>query len=115
MIPVPGVTITGSNLRVGITIPAAGQNLRKILEAANPNHSVPIIAVMILGRLPNSTDRGAFMVADPRPGAEITETDYTVHGEPVFAGESYTSPSVGDLDSYFRAAVDTQAVAVLFW
>jgi len=80
-----------------------------------PNWPHPPLTVLILGRLPGGADRGSFQVADPRQGAGIQASDYTVHGQYVAVGEDYTSPANGDLDSYVKAPVDTPAVAVLFW
>jgi hypothetical protein len=114
--PVPGITITGSNLRVRVTIPQAGATLESVLRAALPGESIDrVLTVLILGTLPDGTDRAAFTVADPRPGAGIQASDYTTHGQAVRVGEDYTSPSAGDLDSYVKAAADTPAIAVLFW
>jgi hypothetical protein len=119
--PVPGLTLTGSNLRTRITIPSTGGRLIDLIKAAEPNLDAQIATVLILGRVPQSTpgfsvDRAGFVVADPRPGSTTPiASDYELRGEPVGAGEDYTSPSVGDLDSWFKAAIDTPAIAVLFW
>jgi hypothetical protein len=119
--PVPGLTLTGANLRTRITIPAAGGRLIDLIRAAEPALEAQIATVLILGRLPTSTpgtytDRAGFVVADPRPGsAAPVANDYALRGEPVGVGEDYTSPSVGDLDSYVKAGVDSPAIAVLFW
>ncbi len=115
MIPVPGVTIANNNHRVAVTIPAAGATLREVIRLAEPNWPHPILTVLILGRLPDGSDRGAFTVADPRQGAGIQASDYTTHGQHVAVGEDYTSPANGDLDSYVKAATDIPAVSVLFW
>ena len=114
--PVPGVTITGANLRTRITLPAAGGRMGDLLRTALPGTDISrVLTVLILGQLPDGADRVAFTVADPRPGAAITGTDYTTHGQFVPAGQDYTSPSAGDLDSYVKAAGDSPAIAVLFW
>jgi hypothetical protein len=114
--PVPGITITGRNLRVRVTIPSVGGKLEDIITAALPGQPVSqVLTVLVLGRLSDGTDRAAFTVADPRPGAAITGTDYTTHGQYVAPGEDYTSPAAGDLDSYVKAASDSPAVVVLFW
>jgi len=122
MIP---LTITPDQLRVGITIPAAGGRVRDLLNAANPGSDVlaqnKAMTFLILGVVPvaltpwASTDRAAFVIASPRPGAAIQSSDYTTHGQPVATGEDYTSPSAGDLDSYVKAASDSPAIVVLFW
>jgi hypothetical protein len=118
--PVPGLTLTGSNLRTRIIIPALGGRLIDLIMAAEPALNAQIATVLILGRLPTATpgqftDRAGFTVADPRPDADVVANDYALRGEPVGPGEDYTSPAVGDLDSYFKAAVDSPAIAVLFW
>jgi len=115
MIPVPGVTIASYNQRVAITIPSTGATFRQIIASALLNWSNPILTILILGRMPDGTDRGSFVVADPRPGQGIQDTDYTIHGQHVAVGEDYTSPAHGDLDSYVKSGVDTNAVVVLFW
>ena len=119
--PVPGLTLTGANLRTRITIPAVGGRLIDLIRAAEPLLEAQVATVLILGRLPTSTpgqftDRAGFTVADPRPGTTSpVANDYALRGEPVGPGEDYTSPSVGDLDSYVKAGVDSPAIVVLFW
>jgi hypothetical protein len=115
MHPVPGITITGSNLRTRITIPAAGGRLGNLIAEAEPTLGVSVLTVLILGRLPSGVARPAFVVADPRLWQAITADDYDLRGQYVDAGEDYTSPSAGDLDSWLKAAADTPAIAVLFW
>lgn len=113
---VPGTTITGANLRTRITIPTTGARLSKLIQDAEPALSASVLTVLVLGRLPDGTDRGAFTVADHRPGATApVADDYTLRSQHVGAGEDYTSPSAGDLDSWYQAAVSTPAVVVLFW
>jgi hypothetical protein len=119
--PIPGLTLTGANLRTRLTIPGVGGRLADLIQAAEPGLGVQVATVLILADLPTSTPgvsslRAGFTVADPRPGASApTADDYALRGQPVGAGEDYTSPSVGDLDSWFKAASDTPAIAVLFW
>jgi hypothetical protein len=114
--PIAAVTLTTDNLRVRITIPAAGGKLIDLIMRAVDAPREPL-AIKILGRLPDFTERGRFIVADPRPGAAIQAADYTTHGEAVEVGEDYTNPSAGDLDSYLKATdgSDITAVAILFW
>lgn len=114
--PSTGISITGGNLRIGVTIPQAGARISELVRAAAPEATADPLTFLILGRTPAGTDRGAFVVADPRPGASIQEADYTLHGQFVDSGEDYTSPAAGDLDSYARGmAADVPAVIVLFW
>jgi hypothetical protein len=119
--PVTGITITGSNLRTRIIIPSGGARLGDLIRQAEPDLAATVMTVLILGRLPTATpgaytERGGFTVADPRPGqATPNADDYQLRGEPVAPGEDYTSPSVGDLDSFVKAGVDTNANVVLFW
>jgi hypothetical protein len=115
--PVPGITIAPFHLRVGITIPNAGANVRELLRAGAPGQSFDgAMTFVLLGLVPGGTDRGAVVLADPRPGASITGTDYTTHGQFVPAGRDYTLPSANDLASFVKSVTgDIPAVvAVLF-
>lgn len=93
--------------RIAITIPANtgnGSTIAALLAAAGYAGPTPI-AVKIVGKAPNAeTDRAAFVVASPRPGAAIATADYTTHGQYVPAGELYYTESDTDVQSYVRSA-----------
>lgn len=106
-------TLVTTPFRCQVTIPGAGATIRSLLPRL-PQDGDPVTLV-ILGRLADGTDRVAITVASPRPGAAITGTDYSTHGQHAAAGEDYTCPAVRDLDSYVRAAVDSPAVLLVLW
>lgn len=115
-------TLSGhKTIRCKVSIPANtgnGSTLLALLDAAGvPGVNVSsfkILATLVDG----TTARSAFVVASPRPGATITGTDYSNHGQPVYEGLEYRSePSARDAESYFRSssssAIDAVVVAVL--
>lgn len=110
------MTLTAFNCRRRVTIPDAGARLLDLVSAAMPaGFDAAVVAVRILPRLPDGSDRQAFTVADPLPGAAIQPTDYTTHGELVLPGEGWTTDSVGDLDAYVKAAGGIPAIVVIHW
>jgi hypothetical protein len=72
--------------------------------------------VKILGDLAAGSVRGAFQIANPRPGeTAATAADFDTHGCYIAAGEDYSEPAVDDWFSFVRAAVTTQAVVIVYW
>ncbi|MEX5523386.1 hypothetical protein, partial [Bacillus cereus] len=78
-----------------------------LLKAA-AGENVPIGSLIICAKAPGvdpGVDRGAVVVASPRPGAtSAVATDFTTHGCPSPAGEEIYFPSLQVTELYVRAA-----------
>ncbi len=97
-----------------ITIPAnsgAGVTLRSLLTL--PAFNSGVLQVTILGKVSDGTQRAAFRVTSPRPGAALAAGDWTTHARNVGAGEDFFVPGPGGLDAYIRSDSASTVTAIV--
>lgn len=108
---------TSAPWRGAITIPGTGTPggalLRDLLALALCPNPETAMSVVIAARLPDGTDRAAFVVASPRAGASsVVGSDFTSHGEHVDVRVEYTEPSRGDINSALRSTTASPVTAI---
>ena len=104
-------TTAGTIFRVGITIPTTATRLLDLLVGFNHPESV---VIKIAGYTAAGAERGAFTLANPRPGATIQDMDFTTHGQYIPAGQEYEEPCDADFRrSYLRAGTPTPATVII--
>ena len=104
--------------QVKITIPGNGGNgatLRSLCIASGiePAGECTMEIWKFAPGVDPGVDRGAFVVASSRRGAAVAPTDFTDHGKPIAAGESYYVPSTRGLDNYVRGTTASTVDALV--
>jgi len=113
--------VVGAEWRGAVTIPnnaGTGSRLLDLMRAAGYD-GPDACAVKVLARVPDGTDRSAFVIASRRPNAAaISSTDFTTHGQHVAAGTEYAEPVDRDAsESYVRStgASTVSAIVLAAW
>ena len=93
-----------------------GATLRELLTAAGAKVSSRPQTVAILESVPGLTPgtiRPGFVVASPRvAGTDPVASDFSTHGHPVAAGDSWYEPSRNSIDLYVRSLTASPVVAL---
>ena len=108
----------GVPIQIKITIPGnagTGATLRSLCIAGGyePVEECTMEIWKYAPGVDPGVDRGAFVVASTRRGSAIASTDFTTHGKPIAAGESYYVPSTRGLDNYVRGTTASTVDALV--